>query len=153
MPIGVGEPHYAQIIKADKLITWDAYPEIGWDPHTQAVDPHAAQMGRERIERSDGKAEIWMTALRSHFNPEHIEIQEGDRVVWHITNVERAKDAVHGMALPAYNVNLSLEPGEAATVEFRADRSGVFPFYCSEFCSALHLEMMGYLMVKPAGGA
>ena len=33
MPIGVGEPHYAQIIKADKLAEpWEVYPEIGWDP-------------------------------------------------------------------------------------------------------------------------
>lgn len=37
----------------------------------------------------------------------------------------------------------------AATVEFTADESGVFAFYCSEFCSALHLEMAGYFLVKP----
>jgi nitrous-oxide reductase len=35
------------------------------------------------------------------------------------------------------------------TIEFIADTPGVFPFYCSEFCSALHLEMTGYLIVKP----
>jgi nitrous-oxide reductase len=32
-----------------------------------------------------------------------------------------------------------------------ADTAGVFPFYCTEFCSALHLEMQGYLLVKPKG--
>jgi nitrous-oxide reductase len=26
---------------------------------------------------------------------------------------------------------------------------GVFPMYCTEFCSALHLEMAGYVLVKP----
>jgi nitrous-oxide reductase len=30
-----------------------------------------------------------------------------------------------------------------------ADRAGVFPMYCTEFCSALHLEMAGYFMVEP----
>ena len=55
----------------------------------------------------------------------------------------------HGFALPAYNYNLSLEPGESTTIEFEADADGVFTYYCSEFCSALHLEMMGYLLVEP----
>jgi len=39
--------------------------------------------------------------------------------------------------------------GETVTIEFEADTPGTFPFYCSEFCSALHLEMMGYFMVEP----
>jgi nitrous-oxide reductase len=30
-----------------------------------------------------------------------------------------------------------------------ADKAGVFPLYCTEFCSALHLEMAGYLLVEP----
>jgi nitrous-oxide reductase len=44
-----------------------------------------------------------------------------------------------------------MEPGKYEEITFKADRSGVFPFYCTEFCSALHLEMMGYLLVKPKG--
>jgi nitrous-oxide reductase len=149
MPMGLGEPHYAQLVKADKLSPWEVYPEIGWDPHTQSVNPDAPTAGTERIERNGKNVEVFMTAIRSHFVPEHVEIRKGDRVTWHITNVERALDATHGFALPVYNVNLSLEPGETGTFEFTADRSGTFAFYCSEFCSALHLEMAGYLLVEP----
>ena len=65
----------------------------------------------------------------------------------HITNLDRAEDATHGFALSAHNINLSIDPGLTENVDFTADRSGVFPFYCSEFCSALHMEMMGYLTV------
>ena len=65
-------------------------------------------------------------------------------------NLERAYDATHGFALSGYNINLSLEPGEAQTIEFDADQAGVFDYYCTEFCSALHLEMNGYFMVKPS---
>jgi len=150
MPIGVGEPHYAQIIEAAKLKPWAIYPEVGWDPHTQQVRADAAKAGEERIERDGKTVHVYMTAVRSHFNPEHVEVNEGDHVVWSITNVERAEDATHGLAIPAYNINLSLEAGEAVTFEFDADQPGTFAFYCSEFCSALHLEMAGYLLVKPA---
>jgi nitrous-oxide reductase len=149
MPIGVGEPHYAQIIKADKLDPWEVYPEIGWNPHTNSIDPNATQLGEERIVRDGNNVEIWMTAVRSHFTPEHVEIQQGDHVIWHITNVERVYDGTHGFSLPGYNINLSIEPGETLSFEFDAIHDGVFSYYCSEFCSALHLEMTGYMLVQP----
>ena len=149
MPIGIGEPHYAQIIKADKLNPWKVYPEVGWNSASQSLDPNAVQVGEERIVRNGKNVEIFMTAIRSHFTPEIIEIEKGDHVIWHITNVEKAHDATHGLAIGGYNINLSLEPGEATTIEFDADQDGVFNYYCTEFCSALHLEMTGYLIVKP----
>jgi nitrous-oxide reductase len=149
MPMGIGEPHYAQIIKAERLKPVQVYPEVGWDPGAWAVKPGAPKTGEERIERNGNNVEIWMTAVRSHFKPEHVEIREGDHVTWHITSVERAVDAVHGFAVPAYNINLSLEPGETITFEFVADKPGVFSYYCTEFCSALHLEMKGYLLIAP----
>jgi nitrous-oxide reductase len=151
MPIGVGEPHYAQMIPADRLKPWSVYPEVGWNPETQAIDPEAPKAGQERIERKDGAVHVYTTAVRSHFKPEHVTVNQGERVVWHITNLERAVDATHGFCVPAYNINLSLEPGEYEKFEFVADRPGTYPFYCTEFCSALHLEMMGYLHIKPTG--
>lgn len=65
-----------------------------------------------------------------------------------MTNLERAQDETHGFTVDNFDVHASLEPGETSTIEFNADIEGVFPYYCTEFCSALHLEMMGYLMVK-----
>jgi nitrous-oxide reductase len=150
MPMGIGEPHYAQMIRADKLHPYTVYPEVGWSDALGKVDPDAAQPGKERVERRDGAVHVYMTAVRSHFNPEHVTVNKGDKVVWHITNVERTQDATHGFAISGYNINLSIEPSRAETFEFIADRAGVYPFYCTEFCSALHLEMQGYLLVKPA---
>ncbi len=149
MPLGMGEPHYAQIIKADKLAPFEVYPEIGYDPAIMAVDPDAPVSGNERVERNGNNVEVWMTAIRSHYTPDRVDLKTGDNVIWHITNIDTSFDATHGFALPAYNINLSLEPGETATIEFVADQSGTFPFYCSEFCSALHLEMAGYMLVEP----
>jgi nitrous-oxide reductase len=76
-------------------------------------------------------------------------VKEGDTVHIHLTNVEQAKDATHGFAIGSHNVNVSIEPGEHSDIVFEAERSGVFPMYCTEFCSALHLEMAGYLLVEP----
>lgn len=153
MPLGMGEPHYAQLVKADRLRPWTVYPEVGWDPHTQAVDPDAPKPGGEKIVRDGDQVTIYMTATRSHFTPEHVQVRQGDRVTWKITNTERTEDATHGFSLPGYNINLSLEPGETATLRFDAAHPGVFTWYCSEFCSALHLEMMGYFLVEPSESA
>jgi nitrous-oxide reductase len=149
MPVGVGEPHYAQMIKADKINAWEVYPEIGWDPIHQTKSPYATMPGEERIERDGNEVEIFMTSIRSHFTPEHVEIKKGDHVIWHITNIETALDATHGFQLAQYNISLSIEPGETASFDFVADHDGTFAYYCTEFCSALHLEMMGYLFIEP----
>jgi nitrous-oxide reductase len=148
-PIGIGEPHYAQIIKADKLKVWTSYPETGFDPVAMEKGEDVAVIGRERIERRGDEVHVYMTALRSHFTPEHVVVNVGDMVVMHVTNIEKARDATHGFAVNKHNINVSLEPGESTTVRFRAPKEGVYPFYCTEFCSALHLEMAGYLIVRP----
>ena len=50
--------------------------------------------------------------------------------------------------MPTKNVMVSLDPGETTTVEFVADKPGTYSYYCTEFCSALHLEMQGWLIVE-----
>ncbi len=150
MPIGMAEPHYAQIIKADKLKPFEVYPEVGWNPETMSLDPNAITTeDQARVERNGDTVEIWMTVVRSHFKPERVEIKQGDHVIWHLTSLEQTRDATHGFALSGYNINLSLEAGETQTVEFDATMDGTFTYYCTEFCSALHLEMLGYLLVEP----
>lgn len=142
MPLPLGEPHYAQMIKADKL-----KPQIRYRKRSFA---NYVRPGQERVERDGKHVTIYSTVIRSHFNPEVVEVEEGDHITWHISNVERAQDQVHGFTVGNMNVHGSLEPGETATFEFVADKEGVYPFYCTEFCSALHLEMYGYFNVRPA---
>jgi nitrous-oxide reductase len=149
MPVPLGEPHYAQIIRADKLAPVEIYTPVGTDPITNARDPNAVEATQERVERRPDGVHVYMTAVRSHFTPDVVRVKEGEKVFLHLTNVEQAKDATHGFAIGSHNVNVSIEPGEHANIEFVATRSGVFPMYCTEFCSALHLEMAGYLLVEP----
>jgi nitrous-oxide reductase len=150
LPIPLGEPHYAQVIKADKLNGLEIYTPVGYNPVLHAIDPLVVTPGQERIERGDDGVHVHMTTIRSHFTPDIIRVKQGETVHLHITNVEQAMDATHGFTIAEHNISLSLEPGEHVNVTFVADRPGVYPFYCTEFCSALHLEMAGYLLVEPS---
>jgi nitrous-oxide reductase len=151
-PIGIGEPHYVQIIKADKLNGLELY-EPGTDPGTMAHSENAIEAGEERVERDGSNVEVWMSATRSHFTPDILRLRQGDRVKLHITNLEQTRDATHGFAIANYNIEASLEPGEVANFEFVADQAGAFNFYCTEFCSALHLEMAGWMLVEPSSAS
>jgi nitrous-oxide reductase len=150
MPVPLGEPHYAVAIKADKLSPAVRY-KSGWNSRTDQRSPHKTRAGRERNERNGNRVDVYGTVIRSHITPEIIEVTEGDTVSIHLTNLERAQDEVHGFAMYGQNVQLSIEPGKTASTTFVADKAGVYPYYCTEFCSALHLEMQGYLLVQPKG--
>ena len=149
LPIPLGEPHYAQMIKADKLKPIQIYKPVGTNAITDEKDKFAVEGGKERIERKADGVHVYMTAIRSHFTPDIIRVKQGDKVHLHLTSLEQAKDATHGFTIGSHNLHLSLEPGKHANVEFVADKPGVYPMYCTEFCSALHLEMAGYFLVEP----
>ena len=150
MPLPLGEPHYAVAIEASKLKPGIRY-KVGTDSRTDKPHPGAVRAGEEKTVRKGNKLEVYGTLIRSHITPETIEAQVGDEVTIYLTNLERAEDETHGFAISALNVHASIEPGKTVAVKFRADKEGVYPYYCTEFCSALHLEMMGYLLVKPKG--
>ena len=150
MPIGLGEPHYVVAIAADKVKPGVRY-KVGTNSRTDQLSPDMVRAGEEVTTRKGNKVEVKGTLIRSHITPEIIEAEVGDEVVIHLTNLERAQDETHGFAVSTFNVHASVEPGKTVTVKFKADKEGVYPYYCTEFCSALHLEMQGYLLVKPKG--
>jgi len=146
----IGEPHYAQALPAatikDKQVRTYAIADN--------KDPNGVKSEKETKVKRDGKAvHIYMTAIRSHFVPDNVEgVQLGDTVYFHVTNLEQDWDVPHGFAVTgARNSELLVMPGQTRTVTWVPDRVGVFPFYCTDFCSALHQEMQGYIRVSPAG--
>ena len=150
MPLPLGEPHYAVAIEATKLKPGVRY-KVGTDSRTDKPHPGAVRAGEEKTVRKGNKVEVFGTLIRSHITPETIEVDVGDEVTINLTNLERAEDETHGFTVSTYNVHASIEPGKTVSVKFKADKEGVYPYYCTEFCSALHLEMQGYLLVKPKG--
>lgn len=150
MPLPLGEPHYAVSIDAKKLKPAVRY-KIGTDSRTDEMHAGATKGGEERIVRKGNNVEVFGTLIRSHIVPETIEVEVGDNVTINLTNLERAQDETHGFTVSTYNQHASVEPGKTVALKFKADKEGVYPYYCTEFCSALHLEMQGYLLVKPKG--
>ena len=105
------------------------------------------------VTRTGNKVEVKMMAIRSRVLARHDRGAAGDEVTIHVTNVEQTTDMIHGLGIIEHNMNVVMDPGETKTVRFKAEKPGVYPFYCTNFCSALHQEMQGYLAVKPASGA
>jgi nitrous-oxide reductase len=137
------EPHYAQAILASKLNPIEVYPK------EENKHPNAIWDVKEAgIQRNGKDVTVKMIAVRSSFEPTAIEVNQGDTVTIHITNIEQTTDETHGFAINEHNLNVTIDPGETKTVKFTAARTGVYPYYCTNFCSALHQEMQGYLLVK-----
>jgi nitrous-oxide reductase len=148
LPLGGAEPHYGAIINTDKLNPLKLYPP-GTDAETMRKSQYAITAGHERIVRTGDVVEAYMTVIRSHFTPDVIAVTVGDTLRLHLSSIEATENAAHGFAVSAYNIQATLDPGEVVTVEFKADRVGSFAFYCTEFCSGLHMEMYGWLLVAP----
>ncbi len=146
----IGEPHYAQAAPAELIMkNSKKFFNITENQHKYITkgEPNA------KVVREGNIVRIYMTAIRSHFAPDNIEgVKMGDEVYFHVTNLEQDWDVPHGFAVKgADNGELLIMPGETATLKWVPDRVGIFPFYCTDFCSALHQEMSGYVRVSPAG--
>ena len=144
-----GEPHYAQSIHAD-LVKPNSVKFYRIEDNTH---PYVAKGEKEtRVERIGNEVHVYMTTIRSHFAPDNIEgIKLGDKVYFHVTNLEQDWDVPHGFAvMGANNAELLVMPGQTRTLVWEPVRVGVFPFYCTDFCSALHQEMSGYVRVSPS---
>jgi nitrous-oxide reductase len=148
----IGEPHYAQALPAELI----KERQLKMYPLMENKDPYAARSEKTtRVERKGNVVHVVMTSVRSHFMPDKIEgIRVGDSVYFHVTNLEQDWDVPHGFAvLGANNAELLMMPGQTRTLVWVPQRVGIFPFYCTDFCSALHQEMQGYIRVSPKGSS
>ena len=145
----IGEPHYAAGIAAD-IVAANSKKiyNLSENKHKYATTNDADA----RVERNGKEVHIYMTMIRSHFNPDNIEgVKVGDKVYFHVTNLEQDYDVPHGVSVIGANTSeLLIMPGQTESFVWEPKQVGVWPFYCTDFCSALHQEMQGYIRVSPA---
>jgi nitrous-oxide reductase len=138
------EPHYGQIIRADKIKTRKIYAL------TENTDRYAIKTQEEsRVERKGRRVDVYVAAIRSHFVPDQVEATQGDTLYFHVTNLEQDEDITHGFGILWSSLDMQIEPGETKTIRYVANRPGIQPYYCSNFCSALHQEMQAYMRIRP----
>jgi len=146
----VGEPHYAQALPAELLSgrVKKIYP-IEKNRHPQGIKSEK----EARVVREGNVVHVYLAAIRSHFTPDNIEgIRVGDTVLFHMTNLEQDWDIPHGLAVfGSENAEVLVMPGQTKTLRWQPKKAGVYPFYCTDFCSALHQEMQGYVRVSEPG--
>jgi nitrosocyanin len=85
-----------------------------------------------------------ITAKQFEFIPNTISVNEGDKVVINLTS----EDVMHGFAVTEYGISQTVEAGQTATIEFTADKKGIFTFKCPVDCGEGHTEMIGNLIVN-----
>lgn len=165
LPVGPAMPDSQELIdiSGEKMHVVAAFPSLP-EPHdavfisrevladkvvqTYEPEPAAVKLGEEKIVRHGNKVDVYMTCLRSKFVPGQFEVHSGDQVTIHLTNVETVRNMTHGFALADHGINIAVDPGQTQVVNVTAGAQGTYWYYCTWFCSALHLEMRGRMLVK-----
>ena len=145
-----GEPHYAQALPASLI----KEKQVKFFSLKDNQHPYVVRAETETgVSRKGKQVHVKMVAIRSYFAPDMIEgVEVGDTVYWHVTNIEQDWDILHGFAVLGMQTSeLVLQPGETRTITWTPKAPGVYPFYCTDFCSALHQEMQGYVRVSAPG--
>jgi cytochrome c oxidase subunit 2 len=77
------------------------------------------------------------------YAPAVLQVNPGDKVTIELSST----DVVHGLYVDGYDVSVTADPGQPASLTFIADRPGTFRLRCSVTCGALHPFMIGKLQV------
>ncbi len=100
------------------------------------------------IRKGEDFVRVYMTSVAPSFGLTDFRVKAGDTVQIVLTNLDDVEDLAHGMCVANHDVNFLVNPKDTQSQTFRAEKPGVYWYYCPWFCHALHLEMRGRMIVE-----
>ncbi len=76
------------------------------------------------------------------FVPSVLAVSKGDRVSVTVINNIPGEPPNHGFAIPAFGVETVVNRGEKKTLEFTADKAGIFDIQCQLHPAHLHAQLI-----------
>ncbi|AHL34136.1 nitrous-oxide reductase [Pseudomonas brassicacearum] len=147
------EPHDCVMARRDQIRTkkiWDRNDPFFAETVAIAAKDGIKLESDNKVIHDGKKVRVYMTSMAPVYGVTEFTVKQGDEVTVTITNIDKVEDVSHGFVMTNHGVSMEISPQQTSSITFIADKPGLHWYYCSWFCHALHMEMVGRMLVERA---